>query len=234
MPVSSLTVVLSSAFTRTFARAGGRRGGVRRRRPDVETIFGSSRSRCSSRPLPSACSSGPRERAVRRLETPPCGSSSTTRSRAGRRPPSLRRRQPIRQGGFPNERTRKPVASSRCCCVAVTAPSLRVSNARKGYERASRSLPARAHGGRPGLADQREGRAGERRGLQHPVRLLPPMPYKGRHSTVPSTAVCMNCTRASASTRNGPQDEGLLDRGSRFRDQVHDMPDFVYYDHSRT
>ena len=60
------------------------------------------------------------------------------------------------------------------------------------------------------------------------------MPYKGRHSTVPSTAVCMNCH-----TSVGLGKEWVLkmkdywDRGEPIPwVKVHDLPDFVYYDHS--
>jgi hypothetical protein len=60
------------------------------------------------------------------------------------------------------------------------------------------------------------------------------MPYKGRHSTVPSTAVCMNCH-----TTVGLNKEWVLkvkdywDRGEPIPwVKVHDLPDFVYYDHS--
>ena len=60
------------------------------------------------------------------------------------------------------------------------------------------------------------------------------MPYKGRHSTVPSTAVCMNCH-----TSVGLNKEWVLkmkeywDRGEPIPwVKVHDLPDFVYYDHS--
>ncbi len=60
------------------------------------------------------------------------------------------------------------------------------------------------------------------------------MPYKGRHSTVPSTAVCMNCH-----TSVGLNKEWVLrmkeywDRGEPIPwVKVHDLPDFVYYDHA--
>ena len=60
------------------------------------------------------------------------------------------------------------------------------------------------------------------------------MPYKGRHSTVPSTAVCMNCH-----TTVGLNKEWVLkmkdywDRGEPIPwVKVHDLPDFVYYDHA--
>ncbi len=60
------------------------------------------------------------------------------------------------------------------------------------------------------------------------------MPYKGRHATVPSTAVCMNCHSTV-----GLNKEWVLrlreywDRGEPIPwVKVHDLPDFVYYDHS--
>jgi hypothetical protein len=60
------------------------------------------------------------------------------------------------------------------------------------------------------------------------------MPYKGRHSTIPSTAVCMNCHSTV-----GLNKEWVLkmkeywDRGEPIPwVKVHDLPDFVYYDHA--
>jgi hypothetical protein len=60
------------------------------------------------------------------------------------------------------------------------------------------------------------------------------MPYKGRHSTLPSTELCMNCH-----TVVGLDKEWVLVLKRYWEEgrpipwvKVHDMPDFVYFDHS--
>jgi len=60
------------------------------------------------------------------------------------------------------------------------------------------------------------------------------MPYKGRHSTLPSTDICMNCHSTV-----GQDKEWVLklleywDAGKPIQwVKVHDLPDFAYYDHS--
>jgi hypothetical protein len=60
------------------------------------------------------------------------------------------------------------------------------------------------------------------------------MPYKGRHSTVPSTAVCMNCHTVVGQNREWVLKlKEYYDRGEPIPwVKVHDLPDFVYYDHS--
>jgi hypothetical protein len=60
------------------------------------------------------------------------------------------------------------------------------------------------------------------------------MPYKGRHSTVPSTAVCMNCHSTVGLNREWVlKMKEYWDRGEPIPwVKVHDLPDFVYYDHS--
>lgn len=60
------------------------------------------------------------------------------------------------------------------------------------------------------------------------------MPYKGRHSTLPSTDICMNCHTVVG------QDREWVIALKQYWDagqpipwvKVHDLPDFVYYDHS--
>lgn len=60
------------------------------------------------------------------------------------------------------------------------------------------------------------------------------MPYKGRHSTLPSTDICMNC-HASV----GQDKEWVIKTIAYWEAgepipwvKVHDLPDFVYYDHA--
>jgi len=60
------------------------------------------------------------------------------------------------------------------------------------------------------------------------------MPYKGRHSTVPSTAVCMNCHSTVGQDKEWVLEvKEYWERGEPISwVKVHDLPDFVYYDHS--
>ncbi len=67
-----------------------------------------------------------------------------------------------------------------------------------------------------------------------PCRYCHTMPYEGRHSTLPSTDICMNCHSVV-----GQDKEWVLvlkeywERGEPIPwIKVHDLPDFVYYDHS--
>ncbi len=71
-------------------------------------------------------------------------------------------------------------------------------------------------------------------GYAIPCRYCHTMPYRGRHSTLPSTDICMNCH-----TVVGQDKEWVLVlKGYHERGQpipwikVHDLPDFAYYDHS--
>jgi len=71
-------------------------------------------------------------------------------------------------------------------------------------------------------------------GFDIPCRYCHTMPYDGRHSTVPSTAVCMNCHSTVGQDR-----EWVLvlkqywERGEPIPwVKVHDLPDYVYFDHS--
>jgi hypothetical protein len=71
-------------------------------------------------------------------------------------------------------------------------------------------------------------------GYAIPCRYCHTMPYKGRHSTLPSTDICMNCHEVV-----GQNKEWVLvlkeywERGEPIPwVKVHDLPDFAYYDHS--
>jgi hypothetical protein len=60
------------------------------------------------------------------------------------------------------------------------------------------------------------------------------MPYKGRHSTIPSTDICMNCHATVGQDKEWVLK--LVDTWDRREPipwvKVHDLPDFVYYDHA--
>jgi hypothetical protein len=110
-----------------------------------------------------------------------------------------------------------------------------LSNARKGY--APRQPIPFSHPRMAGEPNWQTNEKGERvnlGGFGIPCVYCHTMPYKGRHSTIPSTAVCMNCH-----TTVGLNREWVLrlkeywDRGEPIPwVKVHDLPDFVYYDHS--
>jgi len=110
-----------------------------------------------------------------------------------------------------------------------------LSNVRKGYEprqpilfRHTRMAAA------PVWTTNATGEKVNEGGFGIPCVYCHTMPYKGRHSTVPSTAVCMNCHSSV-----GLNKEWVLkmkeywDRGEPIPwVKVHDLPDFVYYDHA--
>jgi hypothetical protein len=110
-----------------------------------------------------------------------------------------------------------------------------VSNVRKGY--APRQPIFFKHSrmaGAPRWEKNEKGEPVNNGGFGIPCLTCHTMPYKGRHSTVPSTAVCMNCHGTV-----GLGKEWVLkmkeywDRGEPIPwVKVHDLPDFVYYDHS--
>jgi len=110
-----------------------------------------------------------------------------------------------------------------------------LSNVRKGYE--PRQPIAFNHARMAGAPVWQTNDKGERvnaGGFGIPCVYCHTMPYKGRHATIPSTAVCMNCH-----TSVGLNKEWVLkmkeyfDRGEPIPwVKVHDLPDFVYYDHS--
>ena len=109
------------------------------------------------------------------------------------------------------------------------------SNVRKGY--APRQPIAFSHkrmAGAPVMQVNDKGENVNAGGFGIPCVYCHTMPYKGRHSTLPSTAVCMNCHSTV-----GLNKEWVLkmkeywDRGEPIPwVKVHDLPDFVYFDHS--
>jgi hypothetical protein len=60
-------------------------------------------------------------------------------------------------------------------------------------------------------------------------------PYKGRHSTVPAIDICMNCHEVVGQNREWvlKMKQDYWDKGKNIPwVKVHDLPDFVYYDHA--
>ena len=133
--------------------------------------------------------------------------------------------------------SRKPVYILAVIVIAIATGSLAyaLSNARKGYEPRQPILFRHTRmAGPPVWQTDAKGQQVNVGGFGIPCVYCHTMPYKGRHSTVPSTAVCMNCH-----TSVGLNKEWVLkmkdywDRGEPVPwVKVHDMPDFVYYDHA--
>ena len=88
--------------------------------------------------------------------------------------------------------------------------------------------------GKPNWTVDEQGRDVNLGGYDIPCVYCHTMPYKGRHSTIPSIDICMNCHSTV-----GLDKEWVL-KLLQYWDQkkpipwvkVHDLPDFVYYDHA--
>lgn len=120
--------------------------------------------------------------------------------------------------------------------VAVTGGfAYAFSNVRQGYEpRQPIAFSHKRMAGVPVMETSATGEPVNVGGFGIPCLYCHTMPYKGRHATLPSTAVCMNCH-----TNVGLNREWVLkmkdywDRGQPIPwVKVHDLPDFVYFDHS--
>jgi len=119
--------------------------------------------------------------------------------------------------------------------AATGALAWTLSNARQGYE--PRQPISFRHTRMPGAPDWQVTDAGEvvnAGGYDIPCVYCHTMPYKGRHSTVPSTAVCMNCHQSVGLGKEWVlRMQEYWERGQPIPwVKVHDLPDFVYYDHS--
>lgn len=122
--------------------------------------------------------------------------------------------------------------------VAMTAAgtfAYGLSNVRRGYE--PRQPIAFSHKRMAGAPDWTVNEKGERvnaGGFAIPCVYCHSMAYKGRHSTIPSTAVCMNCHSTVGLNREWVlKMKDYWDRGEPIPwVKVHDLPDFVYFDHS--
>jgi hypothetical protein len=121
--------------------------------------------------------------------------------------------------------------------VVVGAGSLiyALSNVRRGYEpRQPIYFRHSRMAGEPRWTVSDKGDSVNVGGYNIPCLYCHTMPYKGRHSTVPSTAVCMNCHQTVGQNREWVLKlKEYWDRGEPIPwVKVHDLPDFVYYDHS--
>ena len=109
------------------------------------------------------------------------------------------------------------------------------SNARQGYE--PRQPIAFSHKRMAGVPVMQTNDRGEQvnvGGFGIPCLYCHTMPYKGRHATLPSTAVCMNChTNVGLNREWVLKMKAFWDRGEPIPwVKVHDLADFVYFDHS--
>jgi hypothetical protein len=127
------------------------------------------------------------------------------------------------------------IAAVVIALIVVTSLAYAFSNVRQGY--APRQPIAFSHkrmAGTPVMQANEKGETVNVGGFGIPCVYCHTMAYKGRHSTLPSTAVCMNCHSTV-----GLNKEWVLrmkeywDRGEPIPwVKVHDLPDFVYFDHS--
>jgi len=132
---------------------------------------------------------------------------------------------------------RKPVRLLALALAVATTGALgyALSNARQGYEPRQPILFRHARMAGPAVWQANDqGEMVNAGGYDIPCLYCHTMPYKGRHSTVPSTAVCMNCHTSVGLGREWVlKMKEYWDRGQPIPwVKVHDMPDFVYYDHS--
>jgi hypothetical protein len=120
--------------------------------------------------------------------------------------------------------------------VAATASlAYALSNVREGYE--PRQPIAFSHArmaGAPVMTVNDKGDPVNAGGFGIPCVYCHSTPYKGRHATLPSTAVCMNCHSTVGLNREWVlKMRDYWDRGQPIPwVKVHDLPDFVYFDHS--
>lgn len=123
--------------------------------------------------------------------------------------------------------------------VAVLAAlgflAVRTSRVRQGYE-PHQPMPFlhTRMAGEPRWEVDAEGKAVNRGGFGIPCLYCHTMPYKGRHSTLPSTDICMNCHTVVGQDREWVlRLKEFWERGEPIPwVKVHDLPDFVFYDHS--
>lgn len=134
-----------------------------------------------------------------------------------------------------NGRSRIRIAVAVAVLVVIASLGYALSNVRKGY--APRQPIAFSHkrmAGAPVMQTNDKGEAVNVGGFGIPCLYCHTMPYKGRHSTLPSTAVCMNCHSTVGLNKEWVlRMKDYWDRGEPIPwIKVHDLPDFVYFDHS--
>jgi hypothetical protein len=119
--------------------------------------------------------------------------------------------------------------------VVVTLIGVLMANPREGYAPEQPIyFPHSKMAAEPDWRTDLNGEEVNHGGYGIPCRYCHTMAYEGRHSTLPSTDICMNCHSTV-----GQDKEWVLvlkdywERGEPIPwVKVHDMPDFVYFDHS--
>ncbi|RLB62997.1 MAG: cytochrome C [Deltaproteobacteria bacterium] len=88
--------------------------------------------------------------------------------------------------------------------------------------------------GAPQWTKDAEGKDVNTGGFNIPCLYCHSMEYKGRHATLPSTDICMNCHSTVGQSKEWVLVlQGYWERGEPIPwVKVHDLPDYVYYDHS--
>lgn len=127
------------------------------------------------------------------------------------------------------------VAVAVIVLVVMAGLGYAFSNVRKGYApRQPIAFSHRRMAGAPVMQVNDKGEHVNVGGFGVPCLYCHTMPYKGRHSTLPSTAVCMNCHSTVGLNREWVlKMKEYWDRGEPIPwVKVHDLPDFVYFDHS--
>ena len=110
-----------------------------------------------------------------------------------------------------------------------------LSNARQGYKPLQPIyFQHRRMAGAPQWVTNAEGKEVNLGGFNIPCLYCHAMEYKGRHSTLPSTDICMNCHSTVGQDKEWVLVlKGYWDRGEPIPwVKVHDLPDYAYYDHS--
>lgn len=107
--------------------------------------------------------------------------------------------------------------------------------ARQGYQpRQPIYFQHRRMAGAPHWEKDAEGNDVNTGGYDIPCLYCHTMEYKGRHSTLPSTDICMNCHSTVGQDKEWVLVlKGYWERGEPIPwVKVHDLPDYAYYDHS--
>jgi len=110
-----------------------------------------------------------------------------------------------------------------------------LSNARQGYQpHQPIYFQHRRMAGAPSWVKDESGKEVNLGGYNIPCLYCHAMEYKGRHSTLPSVDICMNCHSTVGQDKEWILVlKGYWDRGEPIPwVKVHDLPDYVYYDHS--
>ncbi len=132
---------------------------------------------------------------------------------------------------------RKPARMLAALGLVVVAVLIGVmmANPRKGYApKQPIYFPHSKMAAEPDWRTEAGGEEVNYGGYGIPCRYCHTMSYEGRHSTLPSTDICMNCHSTVGQDKEWVLElKKYWERGEPIPwIKVHDLPDFVYYDHS--